>query len=253
MSVFVKNCWMMTNVLYQFFFFIDCDIFCGVSSFLQKGGGAGHQCVSRSSTMVIPLSISLFFSLVALGGSQPSAELLSSLIPARFPNRDLSRYTIRYLSQSSSSADSEACLQPQPPQGEANSTLQSCSTIRYSLSGGERSGTTFYNTSYLILVVSPGRYPYNGTIKLIDFSNIIIAKNPLEADEAVFMCHSKHSRIYNNLFFEGAENIALLGMTFSNCGPLSTGITIRDADNTVINSCIFKYVSHLNYSREPEP
>ncbi len=210
---------------------------------IMYGGGAGFTWKKMFAVLLC-----LLLGLLAFGGSsppQPSAEeMLNGLIPARFsPRGDLSSYTIHYLSQSSSSADSEACLQPQPPQGEANSTLQSCSTIRYSLSGGERSGTTFYNTSYLILVVSPGKYPYNGTIELIDFSNIIIAKNPLEEDEVVFMCDGKDDQ-FNNMYFRVADNIALLGITFSNCGPLSAGITIRKANNVVIDGCSFKYVGY---------
>lgn len=194
------------------------------------------------------LSVSLCFPLTTLGSVaplQPPAGVLSELIPESFPDKELSSYTIRYLSQSSSSADSEACLGPQPPQGEANSTLQSCSSVRYSLSGGSRTGITFFNISYLILLVSSGAYSYgNNAIKLMDISNVIIARNPLETDEAqaVFMCESKQYSMFNNLFFQDSENIAFLNMTFSNCGPYVAGLALMGADNTVIDNCTFKYV-----------
>ena len=206
---------------------------CSVFSFLWRES-------SPTVTMVGPLSVVLFsLPLVALGSVSPlSAEMLNALVPTC----DFSHYTIRYLSQTPSSADSEACLQPQTPQPEANNaSLQSCSTIRYSLSGGNRTGRTFFNTSYLILIVSQGRYSYNKTIVLRYFSNIIIAMNPLEKGKAVFVCASKTYRSFNNLYFEEAENIALLDITFSNCGPVSTGISIINTNNIVIDGCTFKY------------
>ena len=183
----------------------------------------------------------LCLSLLELGLSQePSAEMLSELIPASFPTQDLSRYTVRYLSQASGSADSEACLRQQPPLSGANATQQSCSTIRYSLSGGNRTGTMFFGNSYLILVVSKGRYPYIGNIQLWGFSNIIVAKNPLEANETVFMCDQKNYTGYNNMYFVDAKNIAFIGITFSNCGPFSPGFTFTNASNTVIDGCSFR-------------
>lgn len=163
---------------------------------------------------------------------------LSTFIPASFPPAEA--YTVRYLSQHNDGGmDSQACLQL--TQREANSRVDpaSCHTVRYSLTG-QSVGTNFSGVHYLILLVSPGVYFYGDTIVLRDSSNIIIAQNPLfNSGEVVFKCEN-FSTEFNNLFFQDTENVALIGITFSHCGPRSPGIGILNVTNAIFKDCTFK-------------
>ena len=160
---------------------------------------------------------------------------VETLIPTSFPQAEV--YTTRYLSQLTDGGfNSQACLQL-----ENNSTQDPvhCHSVRYSLTG-QSVGTRFSGIRYLILLVSPGVYSYGQTIALMDSSNIIIARNPLsDSGEAIFRCENISTE-FNNLFFQDVENVALIGLTFSHCGPRSPGIGIDNVTNAIFKDCIFK-------------
>lgn len=183
------------------------------------------------------LCLQLPLQLVAVG---LAADKISGLIPSRFPAgaRDISLYTVRYLSQSNDSADTEACL--------SNATSQSggihyCRTIRYGLTGNS-TGTNFSNINNLILVVSAGR-PYsmseNG-IDLSESSSIIIAKDPLDPGDVNFRCAKYDLYNFNNFYWQNVENVALLGITFSHCGPRSTAVTMNMGNHFIVENCTFR-------------
>lgn len=185
---------------------------------------------------MICLHTAVFFCLplLAFGNYLPPAlsdEMLRTFIPS---GSDLSRYTVRYLSQASGSVDSEACLQPPSPQvEEPNATVQSCNSTRYSLSGGS-------DINYLILIVSPARETYSLVkgIELTGFRSIIIAKNPMEragdANEVIFECEGEHYGIY----FKEVGEVNLMGVMFSNCGP---GVVISHVETAILDKCTFRY------------
>ncbi len=117
--------------------------------------------------------------------------------------------------------------------------MQYCNTLNYSLLGNS---SDIYNVSNLILLVSPGVYDYGRTgLKLRLSSNLIIAKNPLKTGEVIFKCISYTiTDDYNDLYIRWLKNIALRGITFSNCGSYSSGVSFRVGENLLIDTCIFE-------------
>ena len=180
-----------------------------------------------------------------------TAEILTELIPTSFPgsDQDASLYTVRYLSQQppAGSEDGPACLQDQLHNGPTNITY--CNTLRYSLSRNDSdSNSQRVQNSYLLLLVSPGIYPYghgvSENIDLLHSRNVIIAKNPLLPGEleVVLQCATLNSDNFNNLYMRGVANVALLGLTFARCGQKSNALAIVEGENVTIESCTFRYV-----------
>ena len=158
--------------------------------------------------LCIILCFALCLPLRALSLELLTGEVLSDLLNASFPGQNLSSYTIRYLSQSSGN-DTETCLNGTYP--------QSCNSVGYSLTGKlSGRGSDIHN---LILLVSPGEYSLlSDGVRVRDSSNIIIMA-PHGPGDIVFMCDSSSTRLFKNLYFENVTNIALVGITFTNCGP----------------------------------
>lgn len=156
-------------------------------------------------------------------------------IPDNFTTKDLSAYTIRYLSEDGN--DTEACLsQDHQANSTANSAVQYCGSLVYSLTGGKNS-----QSSNLIVLVVPGIYPMgkNGT-KIIDHQNIILSKMPDTSGEVVFKCNEYLEEGFNNLFIRNTNNIVLNEIVFTECGPLTSPVNIQNTNNIIVSKCTFR-------------
>ena len=162
-------------------------------------------------------------------------------IPDSFATKDLSAYTIRYLSEDGN--DTEACLSNtvhtqdhQANTSTANSTVQYCGSLVYSLTGGKNS-----QSSNLILLVVPGIYLMgkNGT-KIIKHQNIILSKMPDTPGEVVFKCNEYLEEGFNNLFIRNTNNIVLNEIVFTECGPFTSPVNIQNTNNIIVSKCTFR-------------
>ena len=167
-------------------------------------------------------------------------DMIGTLIPASFPDadRDPSNYTIRYLSQLNGN-DSVACLENQLYSATDDDAVdvEYCRTLEYSLTG-EVNVTIANDIQYLILIISPATY-VNRLTKLYNSHNIILVKNPLYQDEVIIHCEEYSVDVVNSLLVVAA-NFALIGVTFSHCGPLSPAVIIIQSVNITVDSCNFK-------------
>ena len=191
--------------------------------------------------LILATAILFCFPEALLGAGLPEATL-GGLIPASFPNRDPSSYTIRYLSQLLGS-DSEDCLTSQLHTGtdSPGAKVQYCRTLRYALTG-QHSGQMFQDIHNLILVVSPGTYAFNfnGPLEVSHSSNFIIAKDPLLSGEATFKCDTLREDRFNNLHIFRSENLALQELTFTQCGPFSYAVSLSRVTNLLLRSNTFR-------------
>ena len=188
----------------------------------------------------------------------------SSFFPDGFSGADFSQYTVRYVSNSSSGQDTEACLQSQPlplplPQGyEGCMTVESytaavpgvvpCRSIGYSLL--EECNLLDYRdcvanvTTNLLILVYPGVYNYgaNYSVTVNNYSNLVIRRLPVcEQDgEAELSCTRFIDTLYNNLFIRYSNNLAIDGIVFSRCGSKSPGAAMSNVHNATITNCIFR-------------
>ena len=167
-------------------------------------------------------------------------------IPDSFTTKDLSAYTIRYLSEDGN--DTEACLSSpiytEDLQASANSTVHYCRSLVYVLTGGHYFRSR--NMSNLIVLILPGSYSMGERgIEIFDFQNIILTKKPNTSGEAIIACDRHLEDNFNNFYVVNAVNFALNDVVFTGCGSYSTTVRLRTSINAVISNCTFRLVTKL--------
>lgn len=166
-------------------------------------------------------------------------------IPDSFATKDLSAYTIRYLSEDGN--DTEACLSStmihaeEGYQASANSTVvHYCRTLTYALTGGHYYRSTM-NMSNLIVLIHPGAYPMGKRgIEIFHYQNIILSKMPNTLREVVVRCDEFIEEGFNNLFIKYGSNIVLNEIVFTECGPHASPVRLQNTLNATISTCIFR-------------
>lgn len=166
----------------------------------------------------------------------------SEIIPEVFPVRDMSQYTIRYLSESGN--DTASCLSNQtyPVDPQQDNTIQQCGSLIYALSGG----TSFrsYNVRNLIVFILPGSYSMGERgIEIYNYQNIVLSKMPDTSGEVIIRCGGYLEDNFNNFYVVNATNFALNGLVYTGCGSYSTPIRIDASLNAVTSNCIFRLVT----------
>lgn len=164
-----------------------------------------------------------------------SPSVGSEIIPEAFPVRDMSQYTIRYLSESGS--DTASCLSNQTyPMNPDSNTTQYCGSLIYALTGGRN----------LIVFILPGSYSMGERgIAIYNYQNIIMSKMPDTSEEVIVRCDRYLEDKFNNLFVMNATNFALNGIIFTGCGSYSTPIRLEESLNAVVSNCTFRLVMHV--------
>jgi hypothetical protein len=160
-------------------------------------------------------------------------------IPDNFSSKDLSAYTIRYLSVEGN--DTDACLSS-PIYTEDHQDIDLvhyCRTLIYALTGGHY----FLNVSNLIVLILPGTYPMGRRgIEILNYRNIVLSKIPDVPGEVIIRCDEFIEEGFNNLFIKNASNIVLNEIVFTECGPHASPVNLQNTLNATISTCTFRYI-----------
>ena len=159
------------------------------------------------------------------------------IIPDSFIYRNLSQYTIRYLSESG--RDTSSCLADQGYPAAVNSTTESCRTLQFALIGSYNDISE--DISRLIVLARRGSYTFGATgIKIFRSNHIILSKLPGEEGEVVLSCIEFDEAFYNNLFFNSSSYIALNDVVLTGCGQQSTALGTIAVSEIVISKTTFR-------------
>ena len=182
--------------------------------------------------MLLHLSVSvLLVSLVAFSFSE------AAIIPENFVYRDLSQYTVRYLSEAGS--DTNSCLENQDYPVTVNSTIEYCRTFQFALTGSYNFLTEFINR--LIVLVRSGSYRFGPTgTKVYHSNHVILSRLPGEGGEVVLTCSSLDEFNYNNLYYYNSSYIALNDVVLSQCGQQSTALATLSVRRLVVANTTFR-------------
>ena len=189
------------------------------------------------------------FCLVAVG----SVEWEPLSVPEHFSERDISRYTIRYVSPTGT--DSEDCLASQPynisegcnPTAAGGQSITYCKTVGYGMVG-ECLGQYATDCSpevkdNLMIVVATGSVfgTDNRTLlQAVNFTNLMLRKVTGCAEEIVVSCLKYSEDRFNDIYVQDSRRVAVDGLTFANCGPISNGIAFRNVYNNVVSNSVFR-------------
>ena len=161
----------------------------------------------------------------------------ASIIPESFVYRDLSQYTVRFLSEGGSDGDS--CLENQYLPAAENSTIEYCRTFQFALTGSYNSSTEYINR--VIVLIQSGSYTFGpkGT-KIYHSDHVIVSGMPGEEGEVVLSCNSLDELNYNNLYYYNSSYIALKDVILTRCGEQSTALATCSVRNLVITNVTFR-------------
>lgn len=164
-------------------------------------------------------------------------------IPDSFATKDLSAYTIRYLSEDGN--DTEACLSSpihtEGHQASANGTVYYCRSLIYTLTGFQSR-----NVSNLIVLILPGSYSMEERgVEIYNYQNTILSKMPDTSGEVIIRCDRYLEDNFNNFYVVNAINFALNDVVFTGCGSYSTSVRLQSTINAVISNCTFRLVTKL--------
>ena len=95
----------------------------------------------------------------------------------------------------------------------------------------------------LSICIYPDEYnaTNNTTLNFYDFSNIVIQKDPSSNGEVTIRCPDRAASTYNGLGFFNAENIIICGLSFTGCGPLTSGVYFERSQNVKIMHSVFHH------------
>ena len=167
------------------------------------------------------------------------------LIPENFTTKDISAYTIRYLSEDGN--DTESCLSGpvyaqnhQANTSIANDTVKYfCRSLVYALTGGHY--FRFRNVSNLIVLILPGIYSMGERgIEIFDYRNIILSKMSDTSGEVVVKCDEFIEVGFNNLFIKYTSNLVLNEIVFTECGPHASPVRLQNTVNATVSKCTFR-------------
>lgn len=164
----------------------------------------------------------------------------AKIIPEGFIYRDLSQYTIRYLSERGS--DTDSCLENQGYPTTPNSTVEHCKTFQFALTGSYNFSTV--NINRVIVLVRPGSYTFGPTGTRVYHSNhVIVSRLPGEEEdggEVVLSCSSLDELNYNNLYYYNSSYIALNNVVLTGCGQQSTALATLTVRKLVVANSTFR-------------
>jgi hypothetical protein len=161
----------------------------------------------------------------------------ATIIPGSFIYRDLSQYTVRYLSERGS--DSGSCLENQYFPATTNSTIEYCRTFQFALTGSYNFSTEYINR--VIVLVQSGNYTFGPTgTRVYHSDHVIVSRMPEEEGEVVLSCNSLDEHNYNNLYYYNSSYIALNDAVLTRCGQQSTALATLSVRNLVIANVTFR-------------
>ena len=173
-------------------------------------------------------AVFLFASLAALTSA--------GFIPDSFLYRNVSQYTVRYLSETGQ--DSSSCLDDQGYPTPANS-IEYCRTLTFALTGSYDFSSE--NLTRILILALPGSYAFGATgIRVYRSNHIVLSRLPGEEGEVVLSCSSFDEFSYNNMYYYESSYIALNDVVFTGCGRQSTALATLSVRNLVLSNTIFR-------------
>lgn len=171
----------------------------------------------------------LFVYLVPFGGA--------SIIPEGFVYRNLSQYTVRYLSETG--RDTNSCLANQDYPATADTIIEYCRTLQFALTGSYKFFSE--NISRVVVLVRSGNYTFGATgTKVYHSNHVVLSRLPGDEEEVVLSCSSYDEREYNNLYYYNSSYIALNDVVFTRCGQQSTPLATLSVRKLVVSKTTFR-------------
>ena len=164
----------------------------------------------------------------------------ADVIPDNFVYRDISQYTVRYVSESGS--DSGSCLANQTYPATANANIDYCRTVQFALTGSYNFSSE--NISRVIVLALPGRYLLGESgIKIYHSDHVILSRLPGETREVILSCSKFKEFSFNNLYFYNSSYIAVNGIVLTQCGQQSTALSVLSVKTIVVSNTTFRYAN----------
>lgn len=161
----------------------------------------------------------------------------AAVVPDSFVYRNVSQYTVRYLSESGRDADS--CLTNQDYPATLTSKVEYCRTLQFALTGSYN--LISENISRVIVLIRSGSYSFGATGIMIYHSNhIILSKLPGEEGEVFLSCNEFAATSYNNLYYYNSSYLSVNGVVLTRCGQYSTALAAVSVWRLMISNTTFR-------------
>ena len=161
----------------------------------------------------------------------------TDVIPKSFVYRNVSQYTVRYLSESG--RDTGSCLANQDYPAALTSKLEYCRTLQFALTGSYNFSSE--NISRLIVLVRSGSYSFGATgIRIYHSNHIILSKLPGEEGEVLLSCNESTATSYNNLYYYNSSYLSVNDVVLSRCGEYSTALAAISVWRLVVSNTTFR-------------
>lgn len=161
----------------------------------------------------------------------------AAVIPKSFLYRNVSQYTVRYLSEAG--LDTSSCLANQDYPAALTSKTEYCRTLQFALTGSYNFSSE--NISRVIVLVRSGSYSFGDTgIRIYHSNHIILSKLPGEEGEVFLSCYEFADASYNNLYYYNSSYLSVNGVVLSRCGQYSTALAAISVWWLVISNTTFR-------------
>ena len=109
-----------------------------------------------------------------------------------------------------------------------------CQSLQYALFEG--------NTSSLVIHLSPGRYTFTNTTTVADAERVALMGAGVESTIAVCGKYLDVDEIcdYRNFQIRRSSHVYIYGITFSQCGPITSNVYIAKSNFVFFNECRFR-------------
>lgn len=137
-------------------------------------------------------------------------------------------------------ADDEACL------NDGNLTdAPPCKTLQYALHGHENITVPIND---LVIRVAPGTIQLTGSVLILNSHRVAILGSGV--DSTFFHCGTFGNEdmlcAYMNLQIRKSSHVYLSGVTFTQCGPITSSLYVADSDHVFVEDCAFRFVVRIS-------
>lgn len=178
------------------------------------------------------LSVSLLLIVVALlchAGDYQICEQLLNEIP---PEMDIifTNYTARWVNPNSGQ-NTPACL-------NSSSAATPCSSLKFALLGQEDTNQSS-DVHNLVVYLSPGMYSLSGGLPLVNAHRVAIIGNSSTVSCGVFGKENDRPCSYMNFQIRNSTYVYVSGITFTQCGPVTSNVYVADSSYVFFKDCVF--------------
>lgn len=177
------------------------------------------------------LSTSLLLTLAALLCRAGDYKICKQLLNEIPPEMDLifTNYTPRWVNLDSGQ-NTDACL-------NSSSAATPCSSLRFALLGQEDTNQSVRN---LVVYLSPGTYNLSGGLPLINAHRVAIIGNSSTVSCGAFGKENDQPCSYMNFQIRNSTYVYVSGITFTQCGPVTSNVYVADSSHLFFKDCAFR-------------